>query len=143
MPMISTVGRRSPALRAVILGLYLLLTAGAVTVVYPLALMLSTSVTSMVDVDEYRVVPKYLYDDDVLFAKFLEEKYVRPATLNQAYGSDLFEFRELPALAREGRAAWARLPEGARQARIADWREFSATLPLAYRNVCFLGPQGM
>jgi ABC-type glycerol-3-phosphate transport system permease component len=143
MPILSTVGRRSPGLRALIILLYAVLSAGALTIVYPLALMLSTSVTSMVDVDEFRVIPAYLHDDDMLFAKFLEEKYVRPATLNQAYGKELFEFRELPQLAREARAAWMKLPEDARRARIADWDEFSRSLPRSYRSACFLSPQGM
>ncbi|MBA2482468.1 MAG: ABC transporter permease subunit [Planctomycetes bacterium] len=143
MSILSNVGRRSFSLRAVIAMLYIVLTAGALTIVYPLALMLSTSVTSSVDVDEFRVIPAYFHDDDVLFAKYLEEKYVRPAMVTQAYGKEIFEFRELIPLAREQREAWLASPPATREALMIDWRDFMATLPLSYRNLCFLSPPGM
>ncbi|MBA3708218.1 MAG: carbohydrate ABC transporter permease [Planctomycetes bacterium] len=143
MSIISNVGRRSPSLRAMIILLYVVLSAGALTIVYPLALMLSTSVTSSVDVDEFKVIPSYFHDDDVLFAKFLEEKYIRANFVNQAYGKDIFEFREVIPLSRENRVIWAAIPAEARRTRMAEWDEFMRSMPLAYRNVCFLSPPGM
>ena len=49
MPIISVVGRKQKKVRAFIALLYVLLTLGAITMVYPFVLMISTSFTSPVD----------------------------------------------------------------------------------------------
>ncbi|MCX7803832.1 MAG: ABC transporter permease subunit [Planctomycetota bacterium] len=75
MPILPKTGRRSPGMRLLIALLYVLLTLGSVTMIYPFLLMVATGITSGMDSGEYRVVPRYLYDDHVLFAKYLETKY--------------------------------------------------------------------
>ena len=143
MSVLSTVGRRSPGMRALIALLYAMLITGAVTMVYPFLLMLSTSVCSGVDVTEYRIVPRYLNDDGVLFAKYAEEKYGRPDVLNATYGTEFITFtdliKHLPGRLKELEA----LPAAAREARLKDWQSFAATLPLAYKSVTFLSIPGL
>lgn len=75
MPLISNVGRRSPGVRLTFAGLYLLLGLGAVTMVYPLLLMLAGSVRSSADFTEFTPLPRYLHDDTVLWRKYCEFKY--------------------------------------------------------------------
>jgi ABC-type glycerol-3-phosphate transport system permease component len=143
MPIISTVGRRSLSLQMVIAALYLILIAGSVTIVYPFLLMLSTSVTSAVDVDEYRIIPAYLHDDDAVAAKYIEEKYVTLTSVAAAYALEGVDFPGLTKLVRAERAKQSARPIGAMQAELADWRDFVAQLPIAYQAVVFQSPQGM
>jgi len=143
MPVISVVGRRSWGARVLILALYLMLAVGSVSMIYPFLLMLSTSITSSVDLDAYQVVPEYLYDDEVLLAKYAEDKYVFPTNLDAAYGCEIFHFRELVSLIRKQRAAQAAQPPAALRTRLKDWREFVAALPREFKTVVFLSPPGM
>ncbi len=82
MPILPKTGRKSPAMRALIASLYAVLALGSITMVYPFLLMVATSITSGMDSGEFRVVPRYLYDDHILFAKYLETKYGGPGTFN-------------------------------------------------------------
>ncbi len=75
MPIISKVGTRSLAVRGVFAAIYILLTAGAVTMIYPMLLMLSGSVKSAADFNEIRILPRYWIDDLALFQKYAEAKY--------------------------------------------------------------------
>jgi len=142
MPVISVVGRSSWHMRATIVALYLLLAAGSVTMIYPFLLMLSTSITSGVDVDAYRVVPEYLYDNEVLLAKYAEEKYMQPTNLNAAYGCEIFHFRELVPLLRQRRATQSAQALAAQAVRVREWQEFVAALPREFKTVVFLSPPG-
>ena len=75
MPIISIVGRKATSVRVVIGIIYALLILGSVTVLYPFVLMLSISLCSAVDVKELRVVPEYVYRDDALFLKYVNDRY--------------------------------------------------------------------
>ncbi|MEZ6190043.1 MAG: hypothetical protein R3C45_01985 [Phycisphaerales bacterium] len=75
MPVISTIGRRSTGVRAVIFVIYTLLILGGLSMVYPMLLMLSGSVKSDTDYANNNVVPRYLYDDTALWQKYIESKY--------------------------------------------------------------------
>jgi multiple sugar transport system permease protein len=91
MPILARVGRRSLKMRVAIALVYAALALGALTMLYPLALMLSGSVRS--DADFYRAtpLPEYLFDDDVLWMKYLESKYgllpAAEAALHRPVGS--------------------------------------------------------
>lgn len=63
MPVISLIGRRSLHIRLVLLTMYVLLTLGAVTMVYPFLLMISGSFKSEVDTESFNMVPAYWFDD--------------------------------------------------------------------------------
>ncbi|NLC56694.1 MAG: ABC transporter permease subunit [Armatimonadetes bacterium] len=129
MPIIPTVGRRSPKMRLIIASLYTVLALGAVTMVYPFLVMVSTSFTSEVDKNEFRAVPRYFYRDDVLFRKYVEAKYNEDIPrFNQFLSNDVPEFKELPVPAAV--ADWR--PDQPVPAAVADWMEFKKTLPRTY-----------
>src|SRR4051812_29839207 len=75
MPILARVGRRSIKMRIAIALVYLLLGLGAVTMLYPLMLMISGSVRSDTDFRWVTPIPEYLYDDRVLWMKYIESKY--------------------------------------------------------------------
>lgn len=93
MPIISPVEARSVRGRLLLTGITVALTIGAVTMVYPFLVMLGGSVTSEMDATDMRVVPKYLYNVNELYRKFLETKYYQNVTdLNMAHGTGDFSF---------------------------------------------------
>ncbi len=95
--------------------LYLLLAAGAATMVYPFLQMVSGSVKSRVDVQDLDVVPRFLYDGEMLYRKYEEAKYSEDL---QSYvrttGDDVRNFRAIMP------------PPDSEDALVADWREFVA-----------------
>lgn len=116
MSLISNVGRRSLQVRLLVAVMYCILTAGAVTMVYPFLIMLSGSLKTNVDVHDYDVLPAFIRDDTVLFRKYAECKYNNSAALYRTVGrNSVYDFSTLlpPATVVEQRAA--------------DWREFEAS----------------
>ena len=85
MPIISRVGRRSLKLRLVITALYAVLILGAVSMVYPLLLMLSMSVASEPDYRSFTLLPRYFFNDDALWPKFVESKYTEAGRAQEAW----------------------------------------------------------
>ena len=75
MPVISTIGRKSLRVRLVVAGLFLTLTVGAGTMLYPFFLMLAGSVKSITDINHISPYPRYWFDDVVLFQKYAESKH--------------------------------------------------------------------
>ena len=75
MPVISKIGRKDSRVVSVVLLIYALLVIGSVSMIYPLMLMLSGSVKSKADFYQITPVPRYFFDDDVLWAKYVESKY--------------------------------------------------------------------
>src|SRR3954454_22777645 len=125
MPILTPLERRSPAARALVAVVYALLLIGAVTMVYPFLIMVGSSMTSAMDVLEYRVVQRYFTEEAVLFRKHVEEKYgAKIDLLNVLYGIDALKFEEVPP---------PQAPAGA-AARVAEWQEFVANLPVEYRQ---------
>src|SRR5690349_9766269 len=93
MPIIPRVGRKAFRIRSLLAVIYVVLALGAVTMVYPFLLMASTSVTSSTDTNEFLVVPRYLYEETPLFAKYVDDKYAGEIeTVNALYHTD---FRRL------------------------------------------------
>lgn len=107
MPLVAPVSYRTWPVRFGMGLLYLFLTLGGITMVYPFALMVSTSFTSEVDSEELRLIPRFLHDDDALHVKYLASKYgtfagkfntvVSPSVYNRLYDSEqmAFKFQEL------------------------------------------------
>ncbi|MCL6520139.1 MAG: beta-galactosidase [Armatimonadetes bacterium] len=126
MSIIPTVGRRSWSMRLLIAGLYIVLTLGAITMVYPFLIMLATSTKSGVDVNNYSVIPKYWYDDSILFAKFAEIKYAADMdAINGYYRTDFAKMEDI--------APPQKTPLTTNQMRmVKDWEDFSRTIPLKY-----------
>ena len=75
MPILSRVGRRSRKMRFAIALIYTALAVGGLSMLYPMILMLSGSVHSDTDFVWVTPVPEYLFDDHVLWMKYIESKY--------------------------------------------------------------------
>jgi ABC-type glycerol-3-phosphate transport system permease component len=75
MSIIGKVARRDPKTRALNLGMHLILILGSLTMLYPFALMLSSSIKSAVDGTRMELIPPYLYKDEALYQKYLESRY--------------------------------------------------------------------
>lgn len=133
MAIIPTVGRKSWSMRLLIGGIYLILSVGAVTMVYPFMVMLSTAVKSSVDVNDYVVVPKYFYDNGSLFAKYAEMKFAGDIdAVNGAYRADFTKLETISA------PQTTPLTPG-QKALVADWDEFVKTVPMSYKQANY-GP---
>jgi len=117
MPIITLVGRKQRKLRVLIGALYVVLTLGAVTMVYPFLLMVSTSFTSAVDQNEFRIVPRYFYDEASLYRKYVEAKYNEDIVKYDAwFGTDSGTFEDLEP------------PKHVNRKLVAEWRQFKASL---------------
>ena len=64
MPIISTIGRKSPSVRVLFAAIYLVLLAGGLTMLYPFLLMIATSLTGQTDYKEFRLIPRYFHDTE-------------------------------------------------------------------------------
>jgi multiple sugar transport system permease protein len=149
MPIIAQVGRKSPKVRALVVLIYIILTLGSVTTVYPFLMMTGSTFTSLTDFREYRIIPRFFYDDCALAAKYLDDKY-------RTEQFDQFKLRyrtEEPVVEvidgekvtrRYGQFAQMEKmftdpgiekPEARR--RVADWLEFTAALPMKYKDTFF------
>ena len=72
MAIISRIGRRSVKVRALIWIIYATLMLGALTMIYPFALMIAGSTKSNVDMPAARVIPPFLRSDEALYRKHME-----------------------------------------------------------------------
>ena len=118
MPIISVVGRKQRKIRLLITVLYVILTLGAATMVYPFLLMVSTSFASPVDQNEFRVIPRYLYSNESLYRKYVEAKYNEDiARYNAWFGTDCGTFEDIRPLRRVNPRF------------VEEWRAFKAALP--------------
>lgn len=121
MPIISTVGRKQRGHRIPIAVMYIVLALGAVTMVYPFLLMLSTSLTSEVDSRDFKIIPRYVYDEDTLYRKYIESKYNEDVVRYCAwFTTELSSFKQ------------AEPPKRIRQPFVEEWRAFVAGLPGNY-----------
>jgi len=55
--------------------LYLLLCLGALTTVYPFAVMISTGFKGPTDQSDGKLIPQFWSDDEALFSKYVDDKY--------------------------------------------------------------------
>src|SRR2546430_13651844 len=119
MPILARVGRRSFKMRVAIALVYTALGIGALTMIHPLLLMLSGSVRS--DADFYRVspLPQYLFDDDVLWTKYLESKYTLLSYAETALHRPVGSWRNLRP----------RILDPATRRRAELFEEYRATVP--------------
>ncbi len=95
MPIISVIGRRSWAIRSVIASVYVILCLGALSMIYPLMLMLSGSVKSDTDFAWVSPLPRYLWDDDILWMKYVETKYNTVIQAEEALHTALGSWRRV------------------------------------------------
>jgi multiple sugar transport system permease protein len=72
MPILASTGRRSLKRRIFIGGIYIALLSGAISMIYPLLLMICGSTKSGVDQNETTLVPRFLVSDRALYRKYIE-----------------------------------------------------------------------
>ena len=132
MPIISEIGRRSLKVRLLVGCIYAILAAGAVTMVYPLLLMLSGSVKSDADAWSIKAYPGFWFNDLTLFQKYVEAKYNASAAAAQdAWCDPVRSWRLIDR------------PPPVAAGLAAAFREFRAQLPAARRQVGFTAATGM
>ena len=86
MPIISKVGTKGVRVRLVYGLMYLVLTLGAVSMVYPFLLMLAGATASEADFGRQKPWPEFWFNDTMLFRKYAESKYnVDSALLESAW----------------------------------------------------------
>ena len=117
MPIISPATRRNRKTRFACALIFLVLSIGALTMLYPFSLMLAGSVHSEADDQEITPWPSFWTDDTVLFRKYAESKHdVSLDLIGQAWG--------------EPQTGWRRIGEPtpvADAAALADWKAWRAT----------------
>jgi len=96
MGIISAIGRKHWKVRLLFLCMYTFLILGAATMVYPFLLMLSGSTKSGMDIKSFDAFPRFLYDQDWMYAKHLEGLFnERVLDLDMAYDADDVAFEKL------------------------------------------------
>jgi ABC-type glycerol-3-phosphate transport system permease component len=121
MPHIAVVGRRAPQARLLIAGIYALLSVGAVTMVVPFWLMVSSSFTSNVDSNDFRLVPAYWYDNEAMYRKYMESACNEDSTLyNYVTSEDIGDFLDVKA------------PQKINERQVKDYTDWKEGLPLTY-----------
>ena len=91
MPILPTVGRRSPKIVGAILLIYVMLCVGGVTMVYPFMVTLTGSVSNAFDHERYSAVPRWVFDTDEQFLKFAAEKYDKVFVSNFALFASAYD----------------------------------------------------
>ncbi len=119
---ISRIGRNSLKVRLGLAALYLVLSLGAVTTLYPFLLMLSTATKSQSDFNDYapaRLIPAYWREDSALYVKYLEDRYANNLDeLNAAHHADYKKIAEVP------------VPKNDKSAgSVVEWQKFAEALP--------------
>lgn len=130
MALIPTVGRKSTKMRLFVAALYLILTLGAVTTVYPFLIMLGESITSQYDQDKFAVIPGYIYSTAPLFGKYAEDKYAGDMdTINTCYGTNFAKLDDIQPPKIDSNDT----------GRVNDWLSFFSSLPMKYKKAGFSG----
>jgi len=131
MPLISVVGRGKPSVKILIVCMYIILTIGAITMVYPFLLMLGMSVTSEVDKNELRIIPKYIFDDTALYYKYLDMKYCGDIKrYNEQFYTNYYKFNEI-------KPPQVNITSEEVKNKIKDYEEFKKGLPYCYKVAGF------
>lgn len=100
MPIIGKVGRKTFKVRALNTTIHIVLLLGALTMIYPFLIMVSSSFKSNVDAKTFSLYPRFFLDEDMLFRKYVEARMnEESAIFQQQYKSRFFsvEFLSLPS----------------------------------------------
>ena len=126
MPIISTIGRRSPKVRALIWSIYGVLVLGAATMVYPFLVMVAGTTKSGADAREFQPLPSFVTSDTSLYRKHIEGLFnEKMDSMKIAYDSDEASFELIDPPANPNRAF------------VDEWREFlAAEKPPFYTHAC-------
>ena len=75
MAIIGKVERKNWKVKLLNISIHILLLLGATTMIYPLLIMISGSIKSNVDFFSFSLLPDYIYNQPLLFRKYLHTKY--------------------------------------------------------------------
>ena len=75
MSMILDTERRHWSTRSLYIGMYIVVSIGALTMLYPFLIMISGSLKCPQDFDQFEVIPSFLTDEKLLFRKFDASRY--------------------------------------------------------------------
>ncbi len=126
MPIVSRIGRKHPRVRMLYAAIYLVLIAGAATMVYPFLIMVSGSTKSAVDIRQFDPVPRFLFSDEMLYRKHIEGLFnERLGELQAAYHADTPSFENATA-PDDSPAAFVDVWEAFLTSR--DWPHYAYTL---------------
>lgn len=75
MPIISKVGRKTPKIRLLNALIHLVLILGSVTMIFPFMMMISASFSSSVDAKQFSLYPKFWFDKNQQFRKYIAARY--------------------------------------------------------------------
>ena len=96
MAIISAIGRKHWKVRLLFVGMYSALILGAATMVYPFLLMISGSTKSAMDIKYFDAFPRFLTDDNWMYAKHLEGLFnEKILNMDIAYEKDDVAFERL------------------------------------------------
>ncbi len=129
MPIISQIGKRSAKVRLLYASIYIVLTLGAITMIYPLMLMLSGSVKSEADSWSIKPYPEFWFNELILFQKYTEAKYnVFAQDVQQAWCKPVMSWRTIEK------------PAPVSSELICDFRSWRATIPPEQRVIGQMAP---
>ena len=113
MSIISTIGRKSLKVQCLIWSIYIVLTLGALTMVYPFWLIISGTGKSMTDVSEMKLIPAYLVDDAAYYRKTIASLFNENlVTAQSIYNEPVQDFKIFP------------LPTTKKEALCKEWETF-------------------
>lgn len=118
MPILGKVGSRSFKGRSLHASIHLILLIGAVTMIYPFLVMLSSSFKSNVDSTEFSILPKYFHEPIVLYKKYLESRYNE----NSSFFMDQYRGR-IPSFLQ------VTFPDHSNRLIYDDWNRFISAYP--------------
>ena len=128
MALIPAVGRKTPKMRLLVAALYLILSLGAVAMVYPFLVMLGASAESQYEKSSPEIIPRYLFSDTALLGKYAEDKYRGDMdAINAAYGTHFAALQDIKP------------PASADPEAVRDWNTFAAALPAHSKSAGFGG----
>jgi ABC-type glycerol-3-phosphate transport system permease component len=128
MALIPAVGRKTWKMRVLVGALYLVLTLGAVAMVYPFLVMLGASIESQYEKSSPEIVPRYLYSTTALLGKYAEDKYRGDMdAINAAYGANYAALQDI------------RPPAQTDPQTVRAWNAFASALPDQYKSAGFGG----
>lgn len=110
-------------------SIHLVLILGAITMIYPFLIMVSSSFKSHVDESSMSLIPEFLYKDEVLFKKYMEVRFNEESSLLAAqFKNKYLSFGEIE------------LPKEINQPFITDWNQFLQENQKLYGSYdCYLG----
>ncbi len=97
MSFFSPVTRRSLSVRAALVAVYLLLAAGSLTMILPLLVTVTGSMSGTYDMESTGMYPRFLTDDRALWSRYLDARYGGSIeNFRMAWANPTLDFYETP-----------------------------------------------